>query len=611
MEHNLFKPKSFEEARNSVVGDCNGIPMDVRYREETPFFAKKILELADDSPVILDYGCGVGRLAKELLKQRGDIAIVGVDASREMLDQAQENVNHENFRTCLPQDLDSCIKFDVAYLVYVLQHIPSIEIREALQRIHFHLRDSGYLLYCSSDYRMAIRHDDGGFFDDRFLGVNLQEELSRYFDLIGPAFTTAELDQNEVVKTMVTGGNNGIKHPALIYKKKKIDGPLFNAVLKSETVVLKDVTRPKKSVNDRGAKLAPKKDVVTNGVTNGVTKESVLSDTKKNSNGDIKPVAKNTAIKLILIQKQAPGDIMMATVALRDLHRAYPKEYITDIRTPCQDIFTNNPYITPILVDDAREEHRIIEELKADDKHPPIKYDNIIFCNLHYPMVHESGYLGSHFADGMPAFLSKQLGRPIPRTGLRPEIYLSQDEQNWLSPVALKTGYDGKYWVINAGVKSDFPLKQYPYYQEVVDMCGDDIEFVQIGQSEHEHKPLKKVVNMIGKTDLRELFRVIYKAEGVLTCVSVPMHIAAAFEKPCVVVAGGREGPRWEYYPDHRYLAVNGTLSCAKFDGCWKNTIADCSKMEQGVPLCMKMIRPEDVARAIELYYIGQILKNE
>jgi len=523
---------------------------------------------------ILDYGCGVGRIAKEIIQQEGNnawrsISIVGVDPSAEMRKLAFNNVAHPFFRPVAPEELTKPEIFDIAYLVYVLQHVPAIEIREILQRIHYSLKDDGYLFYCSSDYRMAIRYDGKGFFDDRFLGVDLQEELSRFFDLVGPAFTEEELKANPIVEKMVKG-EGGLAHPALIYRKKRIEGPLFNA-------------RPEEKKGSH---------------THTAPVETGIGEAM-----EVKPQ------KLVLVQKQAPGDIMMATIALRDLHAAFPGQYITDMRSPANEIFKNSPLITPIEVEDKQREQEIIEELKADNNHAPIDLGDVKYVNLHYPMIHNSSRLGTHFADAMTEFLSEQLGVKIPRTGLRPELFLDEAEKTWASPVARETGYEGKYWVINAGSKSDYSLKQYPYYQEVVDLLPD-IKFVQIGQKEHIHKPLNGVVNMLGRTNLRDLFRTIYHAEGVLTCVSLPLHVAAALAKPCVCVAGGREGTRWELYPDHRFLYVNGALPCAPYDGCWKSKPGDCVNLQDSVPLCMKMIRPEDVARAIELYYIGGILKK-
>ena len=173
---------------------------------------------------------------------------------------------------------------------------------------------------------------------------------------------------------------------------------------------------------------------------------------------------------------------------------------------------------------------------------------------------------------------------------------------------AINIGIDKKYWIINAGSKNDYSLKQYPYYQEVVDILKEKIILIQIGARGHNHIPLNGVIDLVGKTSIRELIRIISKAEGVITCVSLPMHIAAAFSKPCVVVAGAREGTRWELYPNHQFMYVNGCLPCASYDGCWKSKPNDCKNIVNNVSRCMTLISPQEVVRAVERYYLGGAL---
>ena len=47
--------------------------------------------------------------------------------------------------------------------------------------------------------------------------------------------------------------------------------------------------------------------------------------------------------KLLLKCQFAPGDIVMMTAAVRDLHRCYPRKFVTDVRTLCPGIWENNP----------------------------------------------------------------------------------------------------------------------------------------------------------------------------------------------------------------------------------------------------------------------------
>lgn len=39
--------------------------------------------------------------------------------------------------------------------------------------------------------------------------------------------------------------------------------------------------------------------------------------------------------KLVLKNSQSPGDIVMLTAAVRDLHRSYPGQFVTSVRIPC------------------------------------------------------------------------------------------------------------------------------------------------------------------------------------------------------------------------------------------------------------------------------------
>ena len=564
MDHNLFKPKNIEDAKHSVVGDCNGIPMAERWEKETPVFAKAILSHAQSKPgfTILDYGCGCGRLSKEILKQDSKVTVIGLDASKDELRLAKEYVNDSRFIPVLPHELNQ--KVDLIYCVYCLQHVPAIEIREVLQRIHTFLKDDGIFVYCSSDYRMAIRFDGQGFFDDRFLGVNLREEIGRLFKETGSLFDMSDPALEPVVKKMVWGE---LPHPAKFFKKKAISGHLFNAEAWQE---------PRSSEVDHNVR------------------ES------------------KTTKHLILRNRQSPGDILVMSTAIRALKAAYGDRFLIDVHTPCNEIFDNNPYLNRGAV--VGVEDQVID--------------------MHYPLISDhkargfnlpgAGVSGRHFSDGHRKFLEEILEVEIPRAGLLPDIFLTQDERLWPSPLLSYFADTEKYWVLNAGSKSDYPLKQYHRWQEVVDIwnkLNPDIKIVQIGQTEHNHPALNGVLDMRGKTSIRQLFRLIHHSEGVLSCVSFPMHAAAALEKPCVVVAGGRESTRWELYPNQRFLYTNGALDCCLYDGCWKNKIDECKhptnfSSEPGetgfkAPLCMEMIRPHDITRSMELYYMGGVLSKE
>lgn len=318
------------------------------------------------------------------------------------------------------------------------------------------------------------------------------------------------------------------------------------------------------------------------------------------------------ARKLILKNNQAPGDIVMLTAAVRDLHLCYPGHYITDVRTSCPQLWEHNPRIVSLSEQDPE----------------------VTLIDCHYPLIHSSGRLPYHFIFGFIEYLNEFLGLRIRPTQFRGEIFLSAAERNRPSRVKELTGSDLPYWIVDAGGKYDFTAKWWApaRFQQVIDHFRNRIQFVQVGSRGHYHPPLQGVINLVGKTDLRGLIHLIYHSVGVLTPVSAPMHLAAAIPapldrpqvRPCVVIAGGREPLHWEAYPNHQFIHTLGALPCCAQNGCWKSRVRPlndgsdkdepqniCVDVVQDLPRCMDMITAEEVIRRIETYYQGGLLQYQ
>jgi ADP-heptose:LPS heptosyltransferase len=309
--------------------------------------------------------------------------------------------------------------------------------------------------------------------------------------------------------------------------------------------------------------------------------------------------------RLILRNYQSPGDIVMLTAAVRDLHHTYPNEFLTDVRTPCPAIWENNPYITPLQEGEGVE---------------------VVHC--HYPLINRSNDAPYHFIHGFIEYLNATLGLRIRPTVFRGDIHISDLEKSWFSQVEEILQEPKPFWIIVAGGKHDFTIKWWSHlrYQQVVDHFRRRILFVQVGESGHAHPSLRNVIDLRGKTDLRQLIRLVYHAQGVLCPVTLLMHLAAAVEvrpgmprhRPCVVVAGGREPPHWEAYPYHQFIHRAGALLCCEAGGCWKSRVFPlgdgdekdlpencCSDVVGTLPRCMHMITAADVIRAVEIYFEG------
>jgi ADP-heptose:LPS heptosyltransferase len=132
-----------------------------------------------------------------------------------------------------------------------------------------------------------------------------------------------------------------------------------------------------------------------------------------------------------------PGDLMMLTSALRDLHAAYPNRFITDVDTTCREIWKHNPYVRYV---DRNEPHR--------------------YLNLGYPPYSHDEIDPEHLSTRYHRRMSEFLGIPVPVTQPIPEIFISEKEKD--PELALSLGLQKPYWVVIAGAKYDTTTKWIP-----------------------------------------------------------------------------------------------------------------------------------------------------
>jgi len=279
----------------------------------------------------------------------------------------------------------------------------------------------------------------------------------------------------------------------------------------------------------------------------------------------------------------------MATSAVRDLKNTYP-EYRIKVDTNNKAIWDNNPYVEDF--DGYDEKHGFGAKI----------------------VTQSSRTNGQHFTTAFRVCLEDALKKPIKQGLLKPEIYLDEFEKK--SKLIC-----GKYWVINIDC-GPYSAKRWIHerWQEVVSRLNH-ITFVQVGLTKDNTYRLKgqNVIDFVGKTQdydtgLRRLFQLVYHSEGCISLISSLMHIAAAFDKPCVVIAGAREPITFEGYQNHRFLHTIGSLKCSSTYACWACSMEGCLKRKgeviDGVCRCIHMITADDVVNAILSYYKGGLLET-
>ena len=148
----------------SIILTPEGSTTADRWEKETPYLADLIAEqfvLQPDS-LVLDYGCGIGRLAHELIR-RHDCRVVGVDISPSMRALSVIYTRSDRFMSCSQDMLDGLIArgmaFDAALAIWVLQHCAAPA--QDMARIKSALRPGGDLFVANGNTRSVPTAESG------------------------------------------------------------------------------------------------------------------------------------------------------------------------------------------------------------------------------------------------------------------------------------------------------------------------------------------------------------------------------------------------------------------------------------------------------------------
>ena len=171
----VFVPSSLEHAKSIILSADSTEESWKRETEETVTSMIEAFAAADrpigPTSLLLDYGCGVGRLSRHLIERTG-CTVLGTDIVPKMLEYSVAFVNSANFIVCPQRALPTLerqgLRVDGAFAVWVLQHCydPRVEL-DFIARL---LGDAGLLFVVNKTDRFvpvvpdsdwAKWHDDG------------------------------------------------------------------------------------------------------------------------------------------------------------------------------------------------------------------------------------------------------------------------------------------------------------------------------------------------------------------------------------------------------------------------------------------------------------------
>lgn len=198
----IFEVSDLESAMQIILTQETGMTTQERWEYETPYLVDEISRTLglDEKSCVLDYGCGVGRIARGLI-ERHKCFVIGVDISTSMRQLAPEYVKSDRFSICAPAMLDRMVarglRVTHAYACWVIQHCLAPEAD--LARIDSALANDGRLFVLNSNHRFVPT--DHGWASD---GVSVEKILTGRFEKIAKGDLPEVITSAEIANSCYT-----------------------------------------------------------------------------------------------------------------------------------------------------------------------------------------------------------------------------------------------------------------------------------------------------------------------------------------------------------------------------------------------------------------------
>lgn len=284
------------------------------------------------------------------------------------------------------------------------------------------------------------------------------------------------------------------------------------------------------------------------------------------------------------------GDLLMMTPGIHALKQKYPGQEI-HLALPKRyfSVFQNNPDV--ILVD--------IENGDFDFT-AYRKWFNLTDC--------PAARVESRTAPRVKKTRIKIFARSLGVRGLRlrsmnrrPRYFLSEEDKEFREKFWQEKGL-AKKTVIGVQLHADEVYRDYPHAEQLVRRLSQSYTVLVFDGKPINGCDFENVIK-IDSLGIRQAFALASRCNAIVAPDSAFVHLAAAFEVPCVALFGPIDGRvRTKDYPKCTYLDARAALNCV---ACWRNETIPCKLTNMRASVCMGHI---PVARVIET--LGEMLDN-
>lgn len=331
--------------------------------------------------------------------------------------------------------------------------------------------------------------------------------------------------------------------------------------------------------------------------------------------------------RILIVEVNWLGDVLFSTPAIRAIKNKYPDSYIgVLVHKRCKDVLLGNPNVNEIIVLDEKGKHKgilgkleLIKELKA--KRFDIVYlfhrsfTRTLICFLsriknrigyHAAkrgfLLTESVYLPKkviHRAAHYYYLITRNI--PSDTRELLCDFFVSDSDVSYIKKLLEKENIkDNQKLVVMHPLGNWFP-KRWPVenFAKLADELIEKFGVVVVFSGAPAEKDIvtdilnlvkNRVINLCGKTSIRQLGAVFKRADLVVSADSGPLHISVALRRPTVAIFGPTS------------TAITGPLTKEDIAILQKEVdcVIPCYKQDCLDNRCMKKVSVKDVVDCIE-----------
>ncbi len=328
-------------------------------------------------------------------------------------------------------------------------------------------------------------------------------------------------------------------------------------------------------------------------------------------------------MRIVVWQTAFLGDLILTTPLFSSIKRIFPDSHLSVIAKPFgRDVLKNNDDVDELIVFDKKSMStwELIKKIKrkfdiAISPHRShrasyslflaripfrVGFDKAGFSFLYTKTVPHR-FDGTHEIERNLRLLTVFDEYDSEKLIKTPKIVLSEDEEGFYKKHGLK---EKDYVLIAPGSKWKTKRWTPEGFGKVIDLLIDRGERVVLIGSKEDIKFTEEVLrfskkgydvlNLVGKTSLRETFSLIKSGKLLISNDSAPVHMAVAFGTPVVDIYGPTVTD-FGFYPYRNGKVVEiDNLECRP---CGLHGHRECPT---GTHDCMKMIKPEMVLDAVD-----------